>query len=121
LFAAVTDAAVVGHTADGRQRVLDPGEWSRVTTELSRSHLAVYQHFADMDREQRIFSATRMYTSGLRPFAELAGVTDRIDWSFSPDTLALYPDPLDDDDQAAAIFGGALVANDMPGAFSPTR
>jgi phosphohistidine swiveling domain-containing protein len=121
LLAAVTDAAVVGHTPDGQRRLLDPGEWTQVTTDLSRSHLAVYQQFADMDREQRIFSATRMYTSGLRPFAELAGVTDRVDWSFSPDTLALYPDPFDDDDQAAAIFGTALVANDMPGAFSPIR
>ncbi|MGY1684628.1 PEP-utilizing enzyme [Geodermatophilus sp. SYSU D00867] len=121
LLGAVTDAAVVGHTADGQQRVLDPGEWAQLTADLSRSHLAVYQQFADMDREQRIFSATRMYTSGLRPFADVAGVTDRVDWSFSPDTLALYPDPFDDDDEAAAIFGTALVANDMPGAFSPTR
>jgi phosphohistidine swiveling domain-containing protein len=121
LLAAVTHAAVVAHGAEGGQRVLEPGEWAQVTTELSRSHLAVYQQFADMDRRERIFSATRMYTSGLRPFAEVAGVTDRIDWSFSPDTLALHPDPFDDDEQAAAIFGTALVANDMPGAFSPTR
>lgn len=121
LLSAVTEAAVIGHTTDGEQRVVEPGEWAGLTTALSKSHMAIYQQFADMDREERIFSATRMYTAGLRPFAEVAGVTDRIDWSFSPDTLALYPDPLDDDDQAAAIFGGALVANDMPGAFSPTR
>jgi phosphohistidine swiveling domain-containing protein len=121
LFGAVTDAAVIGHTADGQRQPLDPQDWARITTELSKSHLAVYQQFADMDRRSRIFSATQMYTAGLRPFADVAGVTDRIDWSISPDTLALYPDPLDDDDQAAAIFGGALVANDMPGAFSPTR
>ena len=44
-----------------------------------------------------------------------------IDWSFSPDTSALHPDPLDDDGQAAAIFGTALVANDLPGSFSPIR
>jgi phosphohistidine swiveling domain-containing protein len=121
LFGAVTDAAVIGHTADGERHSLGTADWARITTELSKSHLAVYQQFADMDRRSRIFSATQMYTAGLRPFADLAGVTDRIDWSISPDTLALYPDPLDDDDQAAAIFGGALVANDMPGAFSPTR
>jgi len=121
LLAAVTDAAVVGHAAEGRRVALRPQEWADVTTELSRSHLAVYQRFADMDRRERIFSATQMYTAGLRPFADVAGVTDRVDWSISPDTLALYPDPFDDDDQAAAIFGTALVANDMPGAFSPTR
>ena len=64
---------------------------------------------------ERILAATRMYTSGLRPFAAVAGVTDQIDWSMSADILALYPDPFDDDDQAAAIFGTALVANEMPG------
>ncbi len=90
-------------------------------TDLSRAHMQLYQEFAGMDREQRIFAATRMYTSGLRPFAEVAGVTDRIDWSFSPDTMALHPDPLDDDNQAAAVFGTAVVANDMPGSFSPVR
>jgi hypothetical protein len=62
-----------------------------------------------------------MYTSGLRPFAAVAGVLDEIDWGFSPATTALYPDPLDDDNRAAAIFGTALVSNDMPGSFSPIR
>lgn len=119
-LAAVTDAAVIGRSADGEERVVEPAEWAGLTTELSKSHMTIYQQFAGMDRRKRIFSATRMYTAGLRPFADLAGVTDRIDWAFSPDTLALYPDPFDDD-QAAAIFGTALVANDMPGAFSPTR
>lgn len=121
LLAAVTEAAVVGHRPDGGRRVLDPAEWAEVTTELSRAHLELYQRFAEMDRQERIMSATRMYTSGLRPFAAVAGVTDRVDWSMSPDTLALYPDPLDDDGQAGAIFGTALVANDLPGSFSPIR
>ena len=121
LLAAVTEAAVFGWTASGERKQLSVDEWVEVTTALSRTHMTLYQRFATMNREERIFAATRMYTSGLRPFAALAGVTDRIDWSFSPDTLALYPDPFDDDDQAAAIFGTALVANDMPGSFSPVR
>jgi hypothetical protein len=74
-----------------------------------------------MDRSDRIMAATTMYTSGLRPFAAQAGVTDQVDWAMSPKTLALYPDPFDDDDRAAAIFGGALLAHDMPGSFSPIR
>jgi hypothetical protein len=90
-------------------------------TDLSRTHMELYQEFAGMDRQERIMAATRMYTSGLRPFAEVAGVTDEVDWSFSPDTTALYPDPLDDDNQAAVIFGTAVVANDLPGSFSPIR
>ncbi|TCK25886.1 PEP-utilizing enzyme [Pseudonocardia endophytica] len=121
LLAAVSEAAVFGYTASGERRQLSPEEWVEVTTSLSRTHMTLYQRFAAMNREERIFAATRMYTSGLRPFAALAGVTDQVNWDFSPDTLALYPDPFDDDDQAAAIFGTALVANDMPGSFSPVR
>ncbi|GAA1271065.1 hypothetical protein GCM10009609_37700 [Pseudonocardia aurantiaca] len=121
LLGAVTDATVVGHRADGSTEQLGPEQWAEVMTDLSRTHMELYQEFAGMDREQRIFAATRMYTSGLRPFAQLAGVTEQIDWSISPDTSALYPDPLGDDDKAATIFGTAVVANDMPGSFSPIR
>jgi phosphohistidine swiveling domain-containing protein len=121
LFAAVTEAAVVGHRPDGTTEVLGPDEWVTLTTDLSRTHMQLYQRFAAMDRDQRIWAATRMYTSGLRPFAELAGVLDEVDWAPSPDTQALYPEPLGDDTKAATIFGTALVANDMPGSFSPIR
>ncbi|HEY3716521.1 MAG TPA: hypothetical protein VGL39_18500 [Jatrophihabitantaceae bacterium] len=119
LLAAVTHAAVIGHHSDGSRSRIEPTQWADLVTDLSKTHLQLYQTFADMDREQRIFAATRMYTWGLKPFAALAGVTDQIDWSISADTLALYPEPLGDDDQAAAIFGTALVANDLPGSFSP--
>jgi hypothetical protein len=60
-----------------------------------------------------------MYSWGLKPYAALAGVVDDIDWSISADTLALHPDPLDDDEKAGIIFGTAVVANDLPGSFSP--
>jgi phosphohistidine swiveling domain-containing protein len=121
LLASVTEAAVFGHRPDGTREQLTPEAWGEVAASITRSHMTLYRRFADMDRRDRIFAATRMYTSGLRPFAALAGVTDRVDWSMSSDTLALYPDPLDDDDQAAAIFGTALVANELPGSFSPVR
>jgi len=121
LLAAVTEAAVLGHRRDGGTEVLSPEQWSEVTTQISRSHLDLYQQFVDMDRRQRIFSAAQMYCTGLRPFADVAGVLDDIDWSFSPKTLAFYPDPLDDDTYAGTMFGTAVVANDMPGSFSPIR
>ena len=119
LFAAVTEAAMFGHRPDGSRVRLAPESWPELTNELSRTHVSLYQEFAGMDRRQRIWAATRMYASGLRPFAAAAGVLDKIDWSFPPETTALYPDPLDNDDQAAAIFGTAVIANDQPGSFSP--
>lgn len=121
LLGSVTEAAVYGYRTDGTRELIPPAQWSSVAAELSRCHMKLYQRFAAMNRTERIMAATTMYTSGLRPFAAYAGVTDQIDWSMSPDTLALYPDPFDDDDQAAAIFGNALVANDLPGSFSPLR
>ncbi|MFC4943607.1 PEP-utilizing enzyme [Pseudonocardia sp. GCM10023141] len=121
LLSAVTEAAVVGHRSDGTTELLGPDRWAELMTDISRTHMDLYQVFADMGREERIWSATQMYTAGLRPFAALAGVTDDVDWSISPDTRALYPDPLDDDTAAATIFGTAVVANDLPGSFSPIR
>ncbi|MEN0134664.1 MAG: PEP-utilizing enzyme [Rhodococcus sp. (in: high G+C Gram-positive bacteria)] len=121
LLASVDEAAVYGHRADGTRELLAPEAWADVALDLSRWHMTLYQRFAGMSREERILAATTMYTSGLRPFAAVAGVTGEIDWTMSPDTLALYPDPLDDDDRAAEIFGSALVANGLPGSFSPIR
>ena len=119
LLSSVTEAAVYGHASDGTRTRLEPGEWEAPIVELGHAHVALYRRFMQMDRRQRIFAATRMYTTGLRPFAAVAGATGAINWDFHPDTLALYPDPLDDDAVAAEIFGGALVANDLPGSFSP--
>jgi hypothetical protein len=121
LLSVVSDAAVFGHLADGTRRLLAQHEWEDPIGDLSHAHLDLYRGFVQMDRRERIFAATRMYTSGLRPFAQVAGATDAVDWSLSPDTLALHPDPFDDDDRAAEIFGGAVVANDLPGSFSPIR
>ncbi|MFE0749036.1 PEP-utilizing enzyme [Gordonia sp. NPDC058843] len=120
-LSAVTRASVTARYADGTARVLEPHEWSELASRLSTEHLKLYQTFSTMSRDDRILAATRMYTWGLRPFARLAGVEDSIDWSFSGSTMALFPEPLADDDQAAALFGGALVAHDRPSAFTGIR
>ncbi|SNS35932.1 PEP-utilizing enzyme [Rhodococcoides kyotonense] len=119
LLSEVTTVGVVGHTESGERVNLAPDDWPALSADISRIHGELYQRFADMTREERIFAATTMYSWGLKPFAALAGVVDDIDWSISPDTLALYPGPLGDDEKAGVIFGSAVVANDMPGSFSP--
>ena len=120
-LSAVTRASVTARYADGTSRVLEPHEWPELAARLSTEHLKLYQTFSTMSRDDRILAATRMYTWGLRPFARIAGVEDSVDWSFSDRTMNLFPDPLADDDQAAALFGGALVAHDRPSAFSGIR
>lgn len=120
-LSSVTRASVIARYADGTSRVLEPDEWGDLAGRLSAEHLKLYQTFSTMSRSDRILAATTMYTSGLRPFARIAGVEEAVDWRISDRTMALFPDPLADDDQAAALFGGALVAHDRPSAFSGTR
>lgn len=119
LLSAVTAAAVLGVRADGTKEVLPSHAWPDVTAELSREHMKLYQYFAALDRRERVLAATQMYTSVLRPFAAVAGLDPESSWSLSPDAADLYPTPLDDDDQAAAVFGGALLAHQRASAFSP--
>ena len=53
------------------------------------------QHYRDivaMDRDERIACGAYVYFTFLRPFAEIAGVADEIDWTCPRDTPAdLYP------------------------------
>ena len=61
----------------------------------SAARAAQRRHYRDivaMDRDQRIACGAYVYLSFLRPFAELAGVADEIDWACPRDTPAdLYP------------------------------
>ncbi|MFJ9388934.1 hypothetical protein ACIRON_08955 [Nocardioides sp. NPDC101246] len=121
LMSLLSHATVIGHAADGGRKVLAPEEWAGVTSAIARSHMVLYERFAAMSREERVLAATTMYSWGLKPFAAAAGVLDDIDWEISPATRALYPDPLDNDDKAAAAFGTPIVATPNPGSFRPVR
>ena len=61
----------------------------------SAARAAQRRHYRDivaMDRDQRIACGAYVYLTFLRPFAELAGVADEIDWACPRDTPAdLYP------------------------------
>ena len=61
----------------------------------SAARAAQRRHYRDivaMDRDQRIACGAYVYLTFLRPFAELAGVADEIDWTCPRDTPAdLYP------------------------------
>ena len=61
----------------------------------SAAKAAQRRHYRDivaMDRDQRITCGAYVYLTFLRPFAELAGVADEIDWTCPRDTPAeLYP------------------------------
>ena len=82
------------YTTDG----LPPGELRPVPVE---EHLAIvpavrkaqaqhYRNIAAMERDEKIRAGAYVYFSFLRPFAEIAGVAERLDWSVPRD----LPEPL---------------------------
>ena len=84
-------------TSDGVEpgQPLVPVSDDEMDTVASAARAAQRRHYRDivaMDRDQRIACGAYVYLTFLRPFAELAGVADEIDWACPRDTPAdLYP------------------------------
>ena len=84
-------------TSDGVEpgQPLVPVSDDEMDTVASAARAAQRRHYRDivaMDRNQRIACGAYVYLTFLRPFAELAGVADEIDWACPRDTPAdLYP------------------------------
>jgi len=49
-----------------------------------------YRLIAGMTRRERIDAGAYVYFTFLRPFAEVAGVADRLDWTVPRDSLDVY-------------------------------
>jgi len=82
------------HTTDG----LPPGELRPVPADehdgivvaVRTAQAQHYRNIAAMDRDEKIRAGAYVYFSFLRPFAEIAGVADQLDWTVPRD----LPDPL---------------------------
>ena len=82
------------YTTDG----LPPGELRPVPAEehddivaaVRKAQAQHYRNIAAMDRDEKIRAGAYVYFSFLRPFAEIAGVADELDWSVPRD----LPEPL---------------------------
>jgi hypothetical protein len=51
----------------------------------------LYRQIAAMTRKEKLDAGAYVYFSFLRPFAEEAGIADRLDWTVPRDSLDLYP------------------------------
>ena len=51
----------------------------------------LYRNIAAMTRREKLDAGAYVYFSFLRPFAEAAGIADRLDWTVPRDSLDLYP------------------------------
>jgi hypothetical protein len=50
-----------------------------------------YRLIAGMTREEKLHAGAYVYFSFLRPFAKVAGIDDRLDWTVPRDSMDLYP------------------------------
>jgi hypothetical protein len=82
------------HTTDGMPpgelRPVPVGEHGAIIAAVRRAQSQHYRNIAAMERDEKIRAGAYVYFSFLRPFAEVAGVVDDLDWTVPRDV----PDPL---------------------------
>jgi hypothetical protein len=78
-------------TADGGALVpVPPDELEAVTASAKDAQRQLYRRIAGMSRGEKIDAGAYVYFTFLRPFAETAGVDDRLDWTVPRDSLDVY-------------------------------
>ncbi|MBT6371053.1 MAG: hypothetical protein HOJ86_00100 [Acidimicrobiaceae bacterium] len=99
-----TDGVGPDGESDGSLRPLTDDDLDRVAASCRAAQKQHYRDIVAMERDQRIACGAYVYFTFLRPFAELAGVANEIDWTCPRDTPDdLYPlvtaegDPPDSD------------------------
>ncbi len=97
-----------GVAPGGAPRLLDDDDMDRVAMACRAAQKRHYRDIVAMTRDQRISCGAYVYFTFLRPFAELAGVTNEIDWACPRDTpdelyqlVTVEGDPPEQDSDAA--------------------
>jgi len=93
----------------GALRSIPLDELERIVTAIREAQSKHYRQVAAMTRDEKIKCGAYVYFSFLRPFAQLAGVADEIDWAVPRDSVG----PLYDMLQAigSAPSGSEAAAN----------
>ncbi len=66
----------------------DEADAIRAATKTAQAKL--YRHIAATTRRERIDAGAYVYFTFLRPFAEIAGIADELDWTVPRDSLDVY-------------------------------
>ncbi|HVE93702.1 MAG TPA: hypothetical protein VNB24_02190 [Acidimicrobiales bacterium] len=78
-------------THDGSMRAVPLDELDAIAAEVRTAQAAHYRNVAAMSRAEKVRCGAYVYFTFLRPFAEVAGVADDIDWTVPRDTAgSLY-------------------------------
>jgi hypothetical protein len=83
-------AAGVFTTDDGALAPVPSGELDGITSDVKDAQRQLYRRIAGMSRREKLDAGAYVYFTFLRPFAETAGVDDRLDWTVPRDSLDVY-------------------------------
>ncbi len=89
-YFAHVSAAGVFTTDGGTLAPVPPDELDDVTKAVKDAQRHLYRQIAGMTRKQKLDAGAYVYFTFLRPFAETAGVDDRLDWNVPRDSLDVY-------------------------------
>lgn len=77
------------HTTDGMPpgevRLVPPEEYPGIVAAVRKAQSQHYRNIAAMTRDEKIRAGAYVYFTFLRPFAEIAGVADDLDWTVPRD------------------------------------
>ena len=73
-----------------RSRRSPPGVLDDVAKVVKDAQRNLYRRIAGMSRREKLDAGAYVYFTFLRPFAEAAGVDDRLDWTVPRDSLDVY-------------------------------
>ena len=76
--------------APGELRLVPPHEYDGIVASVRKAQAEHYRNIAAMDRDEKIRAGAYVYFTFLRPFAEIAGIADELDWTVPRD----LPEPL---------------------------
>jgi hypothetical protein len=83
-------AAGVFTTDGGTLTPVAGDELDGISTSVKDAQRQLYRRIAAMDRREKLDAGAYVYFTFLRPFAETAGVDDRLDWTVPRDSLDVY-------------------------------
>lgn len=80
---------------DGSLRPVTTSEWDGLLAAVRKAQADHYRQVAAMSRREKIDAGAYVYFSFLRPFAEVAGIADELDWTVPRDTVGPLYDALE--------------------------
>jgi hypothetical protein len=85
------DACAFFDVADGRLTPIDDAGRETLAKGAKDGQRALYRMIAGMERNAKIDAGAYVYFTFLRPFAEVAGIAEQLDWTVPRDSMDLYP------------------------------